>query len=92
MTLFFGLQALSFYAVLAWLPSIYLLIVSLFVSAWILPPEGLAVQQFADWYRLVSFGALSIFLVCLITRMKMRNPRSEEERPFDMYRAAAVGD
>ena len=73
-----------------WMPSVYLLVVSLFVSAWILPPEGtLAVVSFADWYRLVSFAALSIFLVCLITRMKARNLRGEHERSFEMSGAVA---
>jgi Domain of unknown function (DUF4118) len=76
-----------------WVPSVYLLLVSLLVSAWILPPHGsLAVGHFEDWYRLVSFAALSVFLVCLITRMKARKLRGQEERPFEMSRAAAAGD
>jgi K+-sensing histidine kinase KdpD len=78
-----------------WDASVYLLLVSLLVSAWILPPDGsLAVQQFADWYRLISFGALGVFLVCLISRMKARSSaiRADEEGPFEMSRLAASGD
>jgi len=77
-----------------WMPALYLLVVSLLVSAWILPPDGsLAVTEFADWYRIVSFAALSVFLICLITRMKSRSAsRSEEAHSFEMSAAAAAGD
>jgi|ERR1051326_6524745 K+-sensing histidine kinase KdpD len=76
-----------------WEPAAYLLVVSLFVSAWVLPPYGsMRVDDFADWYRLMSFAVLSVFLICLITRMKRQPARIEEERPFSMSRAAASGD
>jgi hypothetical protein len=77
-----------------WESAAYLLVISLGVSAWILPPEGsLRVQEFVDWYRLASFALLSIFLVCVITRMKHRRVVSiAKERPFAMTRAAAAAE
>jgi hypothetical protein len=76
-----------------WESATYLLVIALGVSAWILPPEGsMRVEQFADWYRLVSFAVLSIFLICLITRMKARRAKSEQDRPFGMSRVAAGAD
>ena len=77
-----------------WEPAVYLLIVSLGVSAWILPPDGsIWVREFADIYRLVSFAALSVFLVCLINRMKSRSlSHSVQERSFSMPRAAVGAD
>jgi membrane protein implicated in regulation of membrane protease activity len=64
------------------------------VAAWILPPDGsLLVQGFVDWYRLVSFALLSIFLVCVITRMKARRTAVRiEKRSFAMTGAAAGAD
>jgi hypothetical protein len=79
-----------------WESAVYLLLISLGVSAWILPPDGsLRVHEFADWYRLVSFALLSVFLVCVITRMKNRKAVRVvvvKERPFAMTRAAAAAD
>jgi hypothetical protein len=77
-----------------WESALYLTIVSLLVSAWILPPGGsFSVQQFADWYRLLSFAALSVFLICLISRMKARRTAGDEvHRSFGMTRAAAGAD
>lgn len=73
-----------------WESSVYLLLISLGVSAWILPPaDSLRVHEFADWYRLISFAALSVFLICLLTRMKSRQARTS---PFGMSRAAAGAD
>jgi hypothetical protein len=77
-----------------WESAAYLLCISIAVSAWILPPYGtLYIQEFADWYRLISFALLSTFLICLITRMKSRRLiRRSEERSFSMSRAAAGAD
>jgi len=78
-----------------WEPALYLTTVSLAVAAWILPPSGsFVVQEFSDRYRLVSFGALSIFLICLITRMKIRwaPKKSDDVSEFGMSRATAVAD
>jgi len=77
-----------------WESATYLIFISLGVSAWILPPDGsLRVQEFADWYRLVSFALISVFLVCIITRMKHRKAvRVVQERHFAMTRAAAAAD
>ena len=59
----------------AWEPAVFLLVISLLVSAWVLPSGGsLWAAGFTDWYRLVSFAAVSVFLICLITRMKSRYP------------------
>jgi hypothetical protein len=54
----------------------------------------LTAYEFSDWYRLVSFGALSIFLICLITRMKIRwaPKKSDDVSGFGMSRATAAAD
>ena len=57
-----------------WEPAVFLLVISLLVSAWILPPNGsLAISQAQGVYRLFSFAGVSIFLICLVTRMKARS-------------------
>lgn len=57
----------------SWAPAAYLLAVSILASAWILPPNGtLRVEGFAEWYRLVSFSAVSVFIILLVTRLKAR--------------------
>lgn len=54
-----------------WESATCLLAVGLLVSAWILPPDGsLAVDRAQDVYRLISFTLVSLFLICLITRVK----------------------
>src|SRR5437667_8237894 len=60
-----------------WGPAVYLLVISLLVSAWVLPPNGaMRVEGFAEWYRLVSFSVLSVFLIGLISRMKRQVVRN----------------
>jgi hypothetical protein len=57
----------------SWEPAVYLFVISLLVSAWILPPYGtLGVEGFAEWYRLISFSAVSLFIMVLLTRMKAK--------------------
>ena len=69
----------------SWEPAVYLLAISILVSAWVLPPDGsLRVQGFKEWYRLISFTVVSSFLIALITRVKAR-------RRFD-YQTVASGD
>jgi hypothetical protein len=64
-----------------WEPAVFLLAISILLSAWILPPQGtLAISNAQDWYRLCSFAAVSIFMICLVTRMKSR---SASESPHD---------
>jgi K+-sensing histidine kinase KdpD len=56
-----------------WEPAAYLLVLSVLASAWILPPYGtLRVEGFTEWYRLISFTAVSLFIMLLLTRMKRR--------------------
>jgi len=63
-----------------WEGSAFLLLIALLVSAWVLPPAGsMRIESFADWYRLASFGLLSVFLICLITRMKARQTAESAE-------------
>jgi hypothetical protein len=74
-----------------WEPSIYLLGISLLVSAWILPPQrSFRVSGFADWYRILSFAVVSVILVCLVSRGKARKQLDERARAFPL-RGAAVG-
>ena len=57
----------------SWEGATYLLGVGVLVSAWVLPPDGtLAVASTANLYRLISFALVSVFLICLITRLKAR--------------------
>ena len=54
-----------------WEGATYLLGVGLLVSAWVLPLDGtLAAVSTGNLYRLVSFALVSVFLICLITRLK----------------------
>ena len=56
-----------------WDAAAFLLALSLLVSAWVLPPYGtLAIAHAEDWYRMFSFAAVSLFLVVLVQRMKLR--------------------
>ena len=58
----------------SWEPAAYLFVIALLVSAWILPPYGtFGVSGFAEWYRLISFSAVSLFLILLLTRMKAKH-------------------
>ena len=56
-----------------WEPAAFLLVISLVFSAWIMPHGGTWIPTHTqDWYRLCSFAAVSIFLICLVTQMKSR--------------------
>jgi K+-sensing histidine kinase KdpD len=75
-----------------WEPAVYLLGISLAVSVWVLPPAGsFHVASSAEWYRIVSFTIVSVFLVYLVTRIQNRNNSSESEPSYAM-RAAAGAD
>jgi hypothetical protein len=53
----------------------------------------LRVASFVEAYRLLSFAALSVFLICLITRLKNRLPLTEaEQMPLTLQQAAAGAD
>jgi len=78
----------------AWQPAAYLLVIAVFVSAWVLPPYGsMRVEGAAEWYRLASFTALGLFLIFLISRMKARSRASNAGgSPISMQEAAAGMD
>jgi hypothetical protein len=64
-----------------WEPAAYLLVLSVLASAWILPPYGtIQIQGASEWYRLISFTAVSLFIMLLLTRMKKRAANVESER------------
>lgn len=79
-----------------WESSVYLLVISLLVSAWVLPPSGtFLIAGFSEWYRIASFAAIALFLLFLITRLKARGfgtAAGREESSFRMYGAAAGAD
>ena len=76
----------------SWEPAVYLLVISDLVSAWILPPFGsMRLQGVAEWYRLTSFTLLSIFLIALISRMKVRAVSEPRREPSYAMRSAVVG-
>ncbi len=79
-----------------WDAAAYLLVISLLVSAWVLPPYGnMAVDRPEDWYRIVSFAAISIFLIVLVHRLKVRrsSPAVQESHgPRLQAHSAVAGD
>jgi K+-sensing histidine kinase KdpD len=76
-----------------WEPSVYLLGISVLVSAWVLPPhDSFRVEGFQHWYRLLSFTIVSVFLVCLVTRTKARRQEQEPAPDYRMHGAAAGAD
>jgi membrane protein implicated in regulation of membrane protease activity len=81
-----------------WESAAYLLVISIGVSAWLLAPNGiLRVEGFAEWYRLGSFTLVSVLLISLITRLKMRRNQEPIEERADQrdqedVRGMAVGD
>ena len=76
-----------------WDAAVYLLLIATLVSAWVLPPYGsIRVEGFAEWYRLCSFIAISIFLICLISRMKTRRGSVKAKEPSFAIQVAAGAD
>jgi hypothetical protein len=77
-----------------WESAAYLLLVSILVSAWVLPPYGtLRIGGFAEWYRLASSSLVSIFLISLVTRLKTRRSQEPlEEQDPEEVRGMAAGD
>lgn len=74
-----------------WEGGALLLLLSVLVSAWVLPPYGsFAIASGEDWYRLLSFVLLSSFLIALVHRLKARRSEPMLERP--LARGIAVGD
>ena len=63
-----------------WEAAAYLLVIALAVSAWVLPPyDSFAVTGLEDWYRMVSFACISVFLIGLVHRLKGR--RADQTHP-----------
>lgn len=57
----------------SWRPAVYLLVISVLVSAYLLPPDGtLQIQATTDIVRLVSFTAVSMLLIVLSTRQSQK--------------------
>jgi hypothetical protein len=76
-----------------WEPAACLLVLSVLVSAWVLPPNGtFVVQGFNEWYRLISFTAVSIIIILLIARMKSHRRLESISEPMMGIRSAATGD
>ena len=77
-----------------WESAAYLMVISILVSAWILPPNGtLRIEGFAEWYRLASFTMVSVLLISLITRMKThRSQEPLEVQDRGEVRGMAAGD
>lgn len=76
-----------------WEGAAYLTVVALLVSAWVLPPYGtFALHGIADWYRLISLGLVSLFLIFLINHLKARRRSANPQRSSAMAdRGVAVG-
>lgn len=84
-----------------WEPAVYLLVISVAVSAYILPPNGsFGIAKMSDVYRLISFTGVSVLLIVLINRLKA-NSRPElataaapvaapEEAPAGVHAKAVV--
>jgi hypothetical protein len=77
----------------SWEPAACLLGVSVLVSAWILPPNGtFLVHGFNEWYRLISFTAVSIIMILLIARMKSHRRSEDVPEAVLSMRAVSSGD
>ncbi len=62
-------------------PAAYLLLIGILVSAWVLPPaDSFKIAEPVDWYRVSSFAAVSVLLMCIITQLK------SEARRRSMFR------
>jgi hypothetical protein len=76
-----------------WEGAAYLLGVGVLVSAWVLPPDGtLAVASAGNLYRLVSFAVVSVFLICLITRLKAGRKLVPQSHRMTVSRGAVGAD
>ena len=78
-----------------WESAVYLLCIAALVSAYVLPPYGsLGIRAASDMYRLFSFVATSVFLICLITRLKAQRDAlaaAKQNRPAEDSQATAAG-
>jgi len=64
----------------SWEPAVYLLVVSLGFSAWILPPaQSFKVASGADVYRLASFTAVSVLIIVLFRQRKRQSAAAPRE-------------
>lgn len=73
-----------------WEGGAFLLVLSTLVSAWVLPPYGsFTIAHGEDWYRLLSFVALSVFLITLVHRLKTSRGEPVPQRPIGRGMAAA---
>ena len=64
-----GIAATAYFFAIT--PAAYLWLLSVFISAWILPPMGsFAIADPADYYRLVSFSVVSALLILITSRLK----------------------
>ena len=71
----------------AWRPAAALLVVGSLASAWVLPPSSsLALAGPTEWLQLLSFAAISLFLIFLLSRIRMR------KAPVQRIPSAASGD
>jgi hypothetical protein len=65
----------------------------LLVSAWVLPLDGtLAAVSTGNLYRLVSFALVSVFLICLITRLKTGRQSVRRSHRMTVSHEAAGAD
>jgi K+-sensing histidine kinase KdpD len=77
--------------IFTWDSAAYLLVISILASAWVLPPHGtLWINGAAEWYRLISFTAVSVFILMLLTRMKSRQAAATDQS--NRLPAVASGD
>jgi uncharacterized protein DUF4118 len=64
-----GIAATAYFFAVA--PAAYLWLLSVFISAWVLPPMGsFAVADPEDYYRLISFSVVSALLILITSRLK----------------------
>ena len=76
-----------------WDSALYLLAIGVGVTAWLLPPAGSFAISGADaWFRLLSFAAVSMLAITIITRLKSRRPQVEpSSRPELLSHSATAG-
>jgi hypothetical protein len=76
-----------------WESAVYLLVLSIVVTAYVMPPYGtFRIAAASDIYRLISFTAVSVFLVILVTRLKRKAAATTGSGDFLRYEEARKED
>lgn len=72
-------------------PAAYLLGIAMAVSAWVLPPTGsFGIDSALDWYRFISFGIVSVLMICTVGGLRKAARRRPASQGYFFASAYAV--